>query len=80
MPYVCKNNCILDNINKCMTNLRPCLSYKFANRCSVCSDAYKSVWYLKWVDKCKCCGTLLRRKSKHSAGRNTVTLYMKKQS
>ena len=77
MVYICKDNCRLDRLKMSMFNIKPSLAYIFCNRCSICSDSCISVWYLKWVKDCPCCGSTLRRKSKHSEGRKKVTLYNK---
>ena len=87
MVYICKGccecglNCIVDGIHvigykKAMVNLKPSIAYMVANRCSICSDVNSSIWYLKNILKCPCCGTKLKRKSKHSYGRAKVTKFL----
>jgi len=56
-----------------MMNIKPSIAYTVANRCSICSESDESIWYLKWKNSCPCCGTTLRRKSKHSLGRQKIT-------
>jgi len=77
MAYICKGTCKLNGLKKGMINLRSLTAYRFANCCSKCSDQEEVIWYLKWVKHCPCCGSELRRKSKHSKGREDVTLYRK---
>jgi len=77
--YLCKDECRHESSEKrAMINLKPSIAYFKANRCSMCSESNNSVWYLKCVNKCPCCGSTLRRKSKHSVGRNKVTEYLNK--
>ena len=74
MVYVCKDECrYCTSEKKAMINIKPSIAYLVANRCSICSESNESIWYLKTLDKCLCCGTTLRRKSKHSLGRQKVT-------
>ena len=75
MVYICKNSCKIGN-EQAMINIKPSIAYMVANRCGSCSDQKESVWFLKWVDSCCCCGSALRRKSKHSFGRAKVTEYI----
>ena len=78
MAYCCKGECVhITSVKKGMINIKPSLAYMVGNRCSICSDVNESIWFLKWVKSCPCCGTTLRRKSKHSLGREKVTLYLK---
>jgi len=71
MAHLCKGWCGLSH-TKAMINLRPCIAYEYANRCSECSDIGNGLWYLKWVRICPCCGNILRRKSKHRIGRERM--------
>ena len=77
MVYECKNCCKVEELKKAMINIKPSIAYLFCNLCSICSESNSNVWYLKWVNSCPCCGTTLRRKSKHSVGRQKVTIYNK---
>lgn len=79
MVYICKGACGI-GITKAMINVRPTIAYMVANRCSICSDINASVWYLKRILKCPCCGTKLKHKSKHSYGREKVTEFLKTQT
>lgn len=70
----CIGSCSIDK--KGMVNIKSSIAYIFANRCSQCSVIGKSIWYLKWVKRCPCCQTILRRKSKHKIGREKVTFIL----
>ena len=70
----CKGSCLFNKLG--MVNLRSSLAYIFANRCTQCSTINNSIWYLKWVKNCPCCGNQLRRKSKHRLGREKVTFIL----
>ena len=71
MAHLCKGWCGLSE-TKGMVNLRPCIAYEYANRCSECSDIGHGIWFLKWLRICPCCGNILRRKSKHRTGRERM--------
>lgn len=73
MAHVCKEWCKLGK-TQCMLNLKSCIAYEVANRCSQCSDNTTGVWYLKWVNICPCCRNMLRRKPKHKEGRAKMVL------
>jgi len=78
MVYLCKNKCRYKGSNVlAMTNIKASIAYLKANRCSTCSESNESIWYLKSQDTCLCCGSSLRRKSKHSIGRQKVTEQLK---
>ena len=90
MVYICKDFCRsgvycfkdmteIHGFKKAMINIKPSLAYMIANRCGTCSESKESVWYLKWVSTCPCCGSSLRRKSKHSIGRQNITTHINKQ-
>ena len=68
MGLYCKNKCEAGKF-KAMYNLPVKIAYIFANRCTECSDTKMHVWYLKWVNRCPCCGATLRRKPKKPNGR-----------
>jgi hypothetical protein len=76
MVYVCKDKCRHEK--KGMVNLKPNIAYMYANYCSICSESNQSIWYLKRITECLCCGSKLRRKSKHSFGRQKVTTFINK--
>lgn len=76
--YSCRYHCRIDYVKMAMLNIIPSVAYMVANRCTICSDINTSVWYLKWVKSCPCCGSSLRRKSKHSEGRRKVTEHIKR--
>lgn len=78
MVYTCKDECrYCVSEKKAMLNIKPSIAYLVANRCSICSESNESIWYLKWKNSCPCCGTTLRRKSKHSMGRQKITKSLK---
>jgi len=78
MGCECKGECIHpSSLSRGMENVLPKFSYFVANRCTVCSESSKSIWFLKWVKHCPCCKSILRRKSKHSETRQKVTEFQR---
>lgn len=87
MAYICKDSCRcgvhtfkdmteINGFKKAMINIKPSLAYMVANRCGTCSSETESIWYLKHIRVCMCCGSALRGKSKHSFGRQKITQYL----
>ncbi|MFB5617790.1 MAG: hypothetical protein ACE5Q4_03920, partial [Nitrosopumilus sp.] len=68
MGIQCKNKCESGQY-KAMKNISVSIAYFIANRCTNCSDTKNHYWYLKWVNRCPCCGSTLRRKPKKSPSR-----------
>lgn len=68
MGIGCKNKCESGKF-QAMRNIPVGVAYEVANRCTECSEPKDHFWYLKWVVKCPCCGTTLRRKPRKNAGR-----------
>ena len=68
MGIGCKNRCESGRL-QAMRNIPVGIAYYVANRCTECSEPKDHKWFLKWVKKCPCCGTTLRRKPKKSSGR-----------
>ena len=65
MTFSCRDQCRRDCNMRGMQHLNPATAYRSASRCTTCSDIGDDIWYLKIINKCPCCSSRLRTKSRH---------------